>query len=256
MTDLVQVSLTDGILHIRLTRPDKKNALTVAMYAAMADALAQAEADDAVRVVLLSGAGTAFTAGNDLKDFTAPQPGAEDRPVWRFLCSIASATRPIVAAVQGPAVGIGTTMLLHCDIVVASEDAMLRLPFVDLGLVPEAASSLLLPRTMGHRRAAAMLMLGEALDARTALAQGIVSHVVPVADLQATALELARRLAAKAPAALRQTKALMKGDGAAVQARMEQEGAVFAAQLKSPEVAEAIAAFFEKRAPDFSRLAQ
>ena len=161
-----------------------------------------------------------------------------------------------MAAVQGPAVGIGTTMLLHCDIVVASEDAMLRLPFVDLGLVPEAASSLLLPRTMGHRRAAAMLMLGEALDARTALAQGIVSHVVPVADLQATALELARRLAAKAPAALRQTKALMKGDGAAVQARMEQEGAVFAAQLKSPEVAEAIAAFFEKRAPDFSRLAQ
>ena len=252
MSDHVKVSTAGGIMEVRLDRPDKRNALTVAMYQAMADALAAAESDPAVRVVLLSGSGESFTAGNDLKDFAAPPPQTGEKASSQFLRRISSSSRIVVAAVQGNAVGVGTTLLLHCDFVVAAEDARLHLPFVNLGLVPEAASSLLLPRAIGHKRAAELFILGEPIDAATALAWGLVNRVVPVDALATAARDLAAAIASRAPAAVRLTKALMKSATATVPARMDEEAIHFGAQLKSPEVKEAIAAFFERRKPDFS----
>ena len=242
-----------AVAEIVFDRPDKRNAITVAMYAAMADALDAAEADDAVRVVLFHGNGGAFTAGNDLQDFLAHPPDGPDVPVFRFLRSLAGARKPLVAAVQGPAVGIGTTMLLHCDFVLAAEDARFALPFVNLGLVPEAASSLLLPRLAGYQRAAELLFLGDPFDAATALRLGLVGRVLPEGELLAAARSLAGRLAGKAPEALRATKALLKSACATVAGRMEEEASVFTRQLHSNELKEAVAAFFEKRPPDFSR---
>lgn len=242
-----------AVAEIVFDRPDKRNAITVAMYAAMAEALAEAEADEAVLVVLFHGTGGAFTAGNDLHDFLAHPPDGPDAPVFRFLRGLAGARKPLVAAVAGPAVGIGTTMLLHCDIVLAGEDARFALPFVNLGLVPEAASSLLLPRLAGHQRAAELLLLGDPFDAATAQRIGLVARVLPEADLLAAARALADRLAAKAPASVLATKALLKSASGTVAARMEEEAAVFARQLQSAELKEAVAAFFEKRPPTFSR---
>lgn len=254
MTAHVTVSRDAGILTIRFDRADKKNAITVAMYDAMARALTEAERDDAVRVVLFTAAGDTFTAGNDLGDFMSKPPVGADSPVMQFLLAISSATKPLVAAVDGPAVGVGLTMLLHCDLVFASERASLRAPFVDLGLVPEAASSLLLPRTIGHQRAAQLLMLVDPLSAADAHGLGLVNAVVPAAELAAVARRACERLAAKPPRALKLTKALLKEvQHATVPERLAHEGALFAAQLGSAEVREAISAFFQKRTPDFSK---
>lgn len=253
MTEHIRVEIAAGIAEIRFDRPAKKNAITAAMYAAMRDALLGCAVDESVRIVLFTAAGDSFTAGNDLADFLGVREG--EQAVTGFLKAIATAPKPLVAAVRGNAVGVGTTMLLHCDIVVASETARLQVPFVNLGLVPEAASSLLLPRVIGHQRASAMVLLGEALDAATALAAGLVNRVVPDADLDAVARQVAANIAAKAPTAVRLAKRLLKGDPAATLARMDEEGVHFAAQLKSAECREAIAAFYDKRAPDFSRAA-
>jgi enoyl-CoA hydratase/carnithine racemase len=260
MSDHILTSTADGVMEITIDRPDKKNALTVAMYAAFADALGHAATDPAIRAVLITGSGGAFTAGNDLKDFlNSPEasiaPDDMDRPVLRFLRAISTAPKPVVAAVQGVAVGVGTTMLLHCDMVVAGRGARFQLPFTNLGLVPEAASSLLLPRLIGMQRAAEMLLLGEPVDAATAFQWGLVNRLVDDAEVLETARGLARKLAAQAPEAVRLTKALMRGDSRdTIAARMAEEGTAFAAQLKSAELKEAVAAFFEKRKPDFSRV--
>lgn len=250
---MIEFSIADGIAEIRMNRPEKRNAITAEMYAAMRDNVHAAEADARVRVILFSGAGVSFTAGNDLNDFLKAEHGT-DTPVRGFLRAIAGAKKPMVAAVQGDAVGVGTTMLLHCDLVVLATTARLKLPFIDLALVPEAASSLLLPRAIGHYRASAMVLLGEIVDAPTALAMGLAYKVVDVAALADEARKVAARLAAKAPGSMRLIKQLLKSETATVPARMEEEGGHFAAQLRSAETKEAIAAFFQKRAPDFSNL--
>src|ERR1700690_2122258 len=244
----------DGVLRIEINRPDKKNALTAAMYQAMADAIKAAEADPGVRVVLIHGKADVFTAGNDLQDFLDNPPRDDNRPVFQFLYGISEAQKPIVAAVAGAAVGIGTTMLLHCDLVYAAPNARLQLPFVNLGLVPEAASSLLLPALVGYQRAAELLLLGEPFTAQRAKEIGLVTEVVPESELFATAMAQARKLAAKPAASLRLTKRLMKqGQMAAVAQQINMESAHFGERLNSPEAKEAFSAFLEKRKPDFSR---
>ena len=247
MSEHIIVGRDGSVAELRLARPAKRNAITAAMYAALADGLAAAHADAGVRAILLSAEGPSFTAGNDLHDFLANPPQGPDSPVFRFLHGLAGAGKPIVAAVQGQAVGIGTTMLLHCDLVVLADDAQLRMPFVDLALVPEAASSLLIPRAIGHARAAEMLMLGDAIDAPTALAWGLANRVVPAGSERAAALALAHRLADKPPTALALTKRLLRDDAAGVAARMDAEGDHFGQQLQSPELKGAIAAFFARK---------
>lgn len=242
-----------AVAEIAFDRPDKRNAITVAMYAALADAVEAAEADPAVRVLLFHGHGGAFTAGNDLADFVANPPDGSERPVFRFLRALTTTRKPLLAAVAGPAVGIGTTMLLHCDLVLADDTARFGLPFVNLGLVPEAASSLLLPRLAGHQRAAELFLLGDPFDAATAERIGLVNRVVPAAELLEAARALADRLAAKPPQALQATKALLKSASTTVAERLDEELEVFVHQLRSAELKEAVAAFFEKRPPDFSR---
>jgi enoyl-CoA hydratase/carnithine racemase len=254
MSSLILTEVADGILRIQINRPDKKNALTVAMYAELAAAFDRAASDPAVRVVLIHGHPQVFTSGNDLADFMNPAPAADDRPVLRFLRAISSAAQPIVAAVNGAAVGIGTTMLLHCDLVYAGEAARFQLPFVNLGLVPEAGSSLLLPATVGYQRAAALLLLGEPVSAVKAHQYGIVTEVVADSETVDAATQAAKKLAAKPPAAVRLAKMLMKKplvDAVAKQILEEVEH--FDRQLRSPEAAEALKAFSEKRAPDYSR---
>lgn len=244
----------DRIASIELNRADKKNAITADMYQAMADALRAAESDPQVRVVLIHGKADCFTAGNDLKDFLDRPPHGENSPVFQFLQGISTAAKPLVAAVGGPAVGIGTTMLLHCDFVYAAPNARFQLPFVPLGLVPEAGSSLLLPMLAGYQRAAELLMLGKPFTAEKALAAGIVTEIVPGDELLGYALEAAAALAALPPASLRMTKALMKAPRAGgLAAAMASEGEKFRAQLSSAEAKEAMTAFFEKRKPDFSK---
>jgi enoyl-CoA hydratase/carnithine racemase len=251
MDDLVVVASVDGILEIRFNRPEKKNALTRGMYEAVRAALEHADADPAIRVVLLTGTGDTFTSGNDVKDFqgtnSAPRGGS------RFLPAISSLQKPLIAAVNGAAIGVGTTMLLHCDLIVAARSARFVMPFTSLGLVPEAASSLLVPRLLGHQRASALLLLGEPLDAATALEWGLVNRVVDDAALMDTAREMARRLAALPPQAVRLTKRLIKHGEPDVAGRIQQEIALFTERLASPEAQEAFAAFMEKRKPDFSR---
>ena len=254
MTDLIQTIFADGIAEIRFNRPDKKNAILVEMYAALRDAIRVAEIDPSIRVILFTAAGDSFTAGNDLKDFLAPRGTEAEPPVTGFLNAIATAEKPMIAAVRGNAVGVGTTMLLHCDLVLASPEAQLQVPFVNLGLVPEAASSLLLPRLLGHQRAAALVLLGDRLGAAEALAAGLVYRVVPLADLDTEARAVAARLAAQAPTAVHLSKRLLKRAPESVADRMAEEGKHFAAQLQSAEVKEAIGAFFEKRPADFSRI--
>ena len=243
----------DGhVLRLTLDRPAKKNAITRAMYTALADALADAERDPAVRAVVLGGRGGAFTAGNDLGDFMMDPPTGPDSPTFRFLAAVSAFPKPLVAAVEGAAIGIGTTVLLHCDLAYAAPEALFKMPFVDLGLVPEAASSLLLPRLAGQARATELLMLGESFSAEVAREIGLVNEVV--ADPAARAVERARALAAKPPEAIRLTKALLRGETAeAVGATIAREGELFVGRLQSPEAEEAFTAFFEKRAPDFSR---
>lgn len=250
----ISVSTGDRITRIELDRAEKKNAITAGMYQAMADALRAAEADPQVRVVLIHGKPDCFTAGNDLKDFLERPPSGDGSPVFQFLQGISTAAKPLVAAVGGPAVGIGTTMLLHCDFVYASPNTRFQMPFVTLGLVPEAASSLLLPMLAGYHQAAELLLLGKPFTAEKALAAGIVTEIVQDGDLLDHALDVAASLAALPPASLRMTKALMKSRYAStVKEAMASEGENFRAQLGSAEAREAMQAFFEKRKPDFSR---
>lgn len=252
----VTVDLQDGVQTITLTRPDKKNALTNDMYGALADALEAAESRPEIRVTVFQGDGDMFTAGNDLGDFAKQSGGAGPavRHVSRFLKNLAQASTPLVAAVQGKAVGVGTTLLLHCDLVVLTEDAELITPFVNLALVPEAASTWLIPQRIGYARAYEMFALGEAVPAQRALALGLANRVVPLAELRAHAQGLARQLATKPAGSLTAMKRLMR-DAAAIAAQMDREGEVFQQRLKSAEAREAFAAFAEKRKPDFSKLA-
>lgn len=255
-TELVLVSTADAITEIRLNRPAKKNALTQAMYVTIVDALAAAEADPAVRCILLTGytpdeagaPGAVFTAGNDIADFISDFNMDAGSPVFRFLFALVRAKKPIVAAVNGVAVGVGTTMLLHCDMVFCGRSARFQLPFINLALVPEAGSSLLLPRLVGQRRAAELLMLGDPFDATTAEALGIVNHMVEDADVLPRARAAALALAAKAPGALATTKELLR---APIRPQLEEvlmtEARAFAAGLQSEEAIAALQAFLARR---------
>lgn len=248
--------LAGGVLTLTLNRPEKKNALTRGMYQSLADALERADRDPAIRCVLLRANGDMFTAGNDILDFTAAaaaNDGTLDALVASgnpLLNALGRARIPLVAAVQGRAVGVGVTLLLHCDMVFVAEDALLTTPFVNLALAPEAASSLLLPARIGHVRAFSMLVLGEAIDGRKAEAWGIANAAVPAGELQVRARTAADAIAARARDSVAITKALMR-DHDAIAARMAEENRHFAAQLKSAEAQEAFAAFAQKRAPNF-----
>ena len=253
MNEHVRVERVGGVLGITLARPEQRNAITVAMYTALADALEHAAGDQAIRVVTISGEGQDFAAGNDLADFLKALPRDTDEiPVWRFLRALASCETPIIAAVQGNCVGIGTTMLFHCDLVIADETARFSLPFVDLALVPEAASSLLFPRLAGRRRAARHLLLCEPFGTEDAQAMGLVSHCVNQGVLTSKLDEIVAALLAKPPEALRQTQRLLRhGLKEEILDRMKLESSFFAERLQSSEVKEAINAFFEKRRPSF-----
>jgi len=254
MTDHILTTVDNGVMTIRINRPEKKNALTVAMYGAMGESLQAAESDDHVRVVLITGTANIFSAGNDIMDFMQNPPFDVNSPVANFLMAIVKAQKPIVAAVNGVAIGVGTTMLLHCDLVYAGENARFHLPFVDLALVPEAGSSYILPRMMGHQRAAELLMLSDSFDAQTAREFGFVNEVLPDDGVEARAMAVARALAAKPPAALRLTKALIKrGSAEAVEETIYHELGQFRQLLQSPEATEAFTAFMERRKPDFSK---
>ncbi|MEO8118117.1 MAG: enoyl-CoA hydratase [Rhodoferax sp.] len=254
MTEIL-IDTSASVMTITLNRVDKKNSLTGAMYAAMADALVQAAADDAIRAVVFQGHETIFSAGNDIGDFLNAPPAGQDSPVFRFLRAISSFPKPLVAAVCGPAVGIGTTLLFHCDLVYAGDNAQFSLPFVNLGLCPEAASSYLAPQLMGYGRAAEALLLGEPFMAEAALEMGLISRIVPPAEAAALAQRQAQKLAAKPMSSLIETKRLMKTSQAGVVAeRMVEEGASFARMLREPAAREAFTAFMEKRKPDFSKI--
>ena len=254
MSDTVVVTQHDGVLEIRLNRPEKKNALTPAMYEAVSAGFEHADADAAIRVVLLTGTGDTFTSGNDIKDFQERDGDRAPRGGSRFLPVLSSLQKPLIAAVNGAAIGVGTTMLMHCDLIVAARSARFVMPFTSLALIPEAASTLLVPRLLGHQRAAALLLLGEPLDAATALDWGFVNRVVDDAALMTVAREMAARLAALPPQAMRLTKRLMKHGAPDVAGRIAEEIGLFSERLASPEAQEAFAAFMEKRKPDFSRL--
>ena len=251
MSEHIQIERGGGRLRIRMNRPERRNAITVAMYAALADAIEAAATDDEVRVITIEGAGEDFTAGNDLADFLAdmPPPGTTDIPVWRLLRALANNEVPIIAAVHGNAVGIGTTMVFHCDLVLAEEGSRFVMPFVDLGLVPEAASSLLLPRLAGRRRAARYLLLGESFGPKEALEFGLVSHVVANGQLDSALKSTVDALLAKPAHALRLTQRLLRREGREeILERMEHENAHFAERLTSDEVKQAITGFFAARA--------
>lgn len=243
-----------GVRTITFNRVERKNSITTAMYAQLADAFETAAQDAAVRVVVLQGDAAVFSAGNDIGDFLQQPPSTQDAPVFRFLRAIATFPKPVVAAVCGPAVGIGTTMLLHCDLVYAGDNAAFSMPFVNLGLCPEAASSLLVPQMLGYHRAAEALLLGEPFMAEAALEVGLVNRVVPPTECNAIAQAQARKLAAKPLSALIETKRLLKqGQTAAVLERMAEEGVSFGRMLREPAAREAFSAFMEKRHPDFSK---
>jgi enoyl-CoA hydratase/carnithine racemase len=257
MTDHIRIAQDAGILTLTFARPEKKNALTNAMYEVIVRELNRAENDPNVRVIVLQADGDMFTAGNDIGDFAAVATGAVSaRSIGAspFLHALAHLTKPLVAAVQGNAVGVGTTMLLHCDMVFISETAQLTTPFVNLALVPEAASSWLLPARIGYARAYAMFALGQPIDGKTAAQIGIANAAVPVGDVQKRALEAAKALATRPSEALRAMKKLMR-DAEAIKAVMQLEGEEFEVRLKSPEAAEAFRAFIERRPPNFSKVA-
>lgn len=245
-TDLL-IGREGGVIEITFSRPAKKNAITNAMYGAIADALVAARNDDKTRAVLFAAEGDFFTSGNDIKDFAAQASGGFEGPrhVARFLEELISADKPLVAAVQGHAVGVGATMLLHCDLVFVAEEARLTTPFVDLGLVPENASSLTMPARLGHARAFAMLGLCEPLSGREAAAFGLANAALPAVEVRARARAAAEALAQKPPEALKLTKRLMR-DRDALLARMREEGEIFAERLQSPEAAAAFAKFLQR----------
>ena len=254
----IKTAILNGVATIEIARPEKKNALTVAMYQALSDALRAATAEPSVRAVLITGQPGIFTAGNDLEDFMAraPDPDVDpmETPVFRFMRSLVECDKPVVAAVTGAAIGIGTTMLLHCDLVYVSDEARLAMPFVGLGLVPEFAASLLVARTTGHVRAAEKLLLGEPFTAAQAVECGLANAVLPAGEVVAHARRVAERFLALPPGAVRESKQLMRGhDRAQVLQAIRDEAEVFTRRLRSPEAQEAFQAFFQKRKPDFSR---
>jgi enoyl-CoA hydratase/carnithine racemase len=254
MTDIL-VHTEAGVMTVTLNRVDKKNSITADMYGAMADALDAAAGDPAVRVVVIQGHETIFSAGNDIGDFLNKPPAGTGSPVFRFLRGIAAFPKPLLAAVCGPAVGVGTTMLLHCDLVYAGDNAAFSMPFVNLGLCPEAASSLLLPQMLGYHRAAEALLLGEPFMAEAALEVGLVNRVVPPTEANGIAQQVARKLAAKPLSSLVETKRLMKkGQAELVARQMGDEGASFSRMLGEPAAKEAFTAFMERRKPDFSKV--
>jgi len=245
----------NGVMTITFNRLERKNSITSAMYGAMADALAQAGSDPAIRVAVLQGHETVFSAGNDIGDFLNQPPAGADSPVFLFLRGIATFPKPLIAAVCGPAVGVGTTMLFHCDLVYAGDNAAFSMPFVNLGLCPEAASSLLVPQMFGYHRAAEALLLGEPFMAEAALEVGLVNRVVPPTEANGVAQAAARKLAAKPVNSLVETKRLMKkGQQQLVLQQMADEGQTFSRMLGEPAAREAFGAFMEKRLPDFSRI--
>ncbi|MGE0288176.1 MAG: enoyl-CoA hydratase [Bradyrhizobium sp.] len=256
MTEHIKIERKDGVLTLTFARPDKKNALTNAMYGVLADSLIAAEADPSARVVVLRGEGDMFTSGNDVGEFAAIVAGAVqgERHVSRFVRALAQATRPLVAAAQGRAVGIGATMLLHCDFVVLADNAQLSTPFINLALVPEAASTLLMPMRIGYARAYEMFALGEAMSAQTALDLGVANRVVPLDKLHTEAAGIADRLARLPVGSLAATKKLMRNPAPLV-AQIDAESQHFAARLKTAEAREAFTAFAERRPPDFTKVA-
>jgi enoyl-CoA hydratase/carnithine racemase len=253
MTEHVTSELDQGVLRLTFDRPDKKNALSQSMYGALADGIIRVESEPDARVLHLTGNGDMFTAGNDIADFQVGATTGVETEVMRFLRKLIATDVPIVAAVNGPAIGVGVTMLLHMDFVFAASEATFRAPFIDLGLVPEAASSMLMPLQMGYRSAAAMLMMGEKFSAEQALQAGIVGEIVSQATLLERSHAAALRLARKPRQALRSTKQLMRMEPSPIAARLEVEMREFSLALKSPEAREAMSAFMEKRAPDFTK---
>ena len=245
---------TNGVAVIEIARPEKKNALTQAMYTAMAEAIVAADADAAIRAVLITGQPGIFTSGNDLEDFMQRPPSSEESPVFQFMKALAECGKPVVAAVTGGAIGIGTTMLLHCDLVYVSDEARLAMPFVTLGLVPEYAASLLIPQRVGHAKATELLLLGEPFNGETAVDLGIANAVLPAAEVVNHARRMAERFNALPPGAVRESKALMRrGQAALVKETIAVEAGIFGKRLRSPEAMEAFQAFFQKRKPDFSK---
>ncbi len=246
-----------GLLTIEFNRLERKNAITAAMYQSMADALLDAEQDTAVRAILIAGKPEIFTAGNDLDDFmknSAPGVAVENRPVYQFMRALHGSTKPVIAAVAGAAIGIGTTMLMHCDLVYAADNAKFSMPFTQLGLCPEFASSLLLTQLAGYPRAAEKLLLGEAFGAQEAFEMGLLTKVLPASELRAFAEQQAAKLVALPAASIRTTKALMKRPRVKdIESAIAAENERFAAMLLAPEAKEAFTAFFEKRKPDFSK---
>jgi len=253
MTALVLSETKDGIATIRFNRPDKKNALNTEMYDLLAKAVAAAQADRSVRVIVFTGAGEAFTAGNDLKDFVENPPNSPDAPVFKFMTGMCEVTKPVIGAVNGLAIGIGVTILLHCDFAYAVPGARLQLPFVNLALVPEFASSLLLREQIGARKATELLMLGDAFTSEVAFEYGLFNEIVPADKLLSVVEAKAKSIVAKPPGALRDTKTLIRTDRKAVLAKMHEEIDYFAKRLKTPELKEAVDAFFAKRPADFSK---
>jgi enoyl-CoA hydratase/carnithine racemase len=256
----IKTATLNGVATIEIARPEKKNALTIAMYQAMADALHAARADGAVRAVLLTGQPGIFTSGNDIEDFMSRPPGGGsdgmDSPVFQFMRALIECDKPVVAAVTGAAIGIGTTMLLHCDFAYVSDEARLAMPFVGLGLVPEFASSLLLPQLMGQARAAEKLLLGDPFTGADAVEYGIANAVLPAGEVVNHARRVAERFNSLPPGAVRDAKKLLRGPQAeAILKTIRSEGELFAARLRSPEAMEAFQAFFQKRKPDFSKFA-
>ncbi|EYC50368.1 enoyl-CoA hydratase [Hylemonella gracilis str. Niagara R] len=254
MSDIL-VHTEAGITTLSFNRPERKNSITSAMYAQLADAMEAAAADASVRVLVFQGSETVFSAGNDIGDFLNAPPADPNAPVWRFMRALAGFPKPALAAVNGPAVGIGTTLLFHCDLVFAGDNAAFSMPFVNLGLCPEFASSLLVPRMFGYHRAAEALLLGEPFMAEAALEVGLVNRVLAPTETHAYAQAQARKLAAKPLSALVETKRLMKrGLDVEVNARMNEEGASFGRMLREPAAQEAFGAFMAKRKPDFSKV--
>jgi len=254
----IRTATLNGVATIEIARPEKKNALTVAMYQAMSDALHAAREDDAVRAVLITGQPGIFTSGNDIEDFMKRAPGqgseALDSPVFRFMRALLECDKPVVAAVTGAAIGIGTTMLLHCDFVYVSDEARLAMPFVALGLVPEFASSLVVPQLMGHRRAAEKLLTGDPFTAAQAVDCGIATAVLPAGEVVNHARRVAERFNQLPPGAVREAKQLMRApQRELILQTIRSEGEIFARRLRSPEAMEAFQAFFQKRQPDFSK---
>ncbi|MEX8520504.1 MAG: enoyl-CoA hydratase [Leptothrix sp. (in: b-proteobacteria)] len=252
----IKTATLNGVATLEIARPEKKNALTLAMYQAMADALVAAQADSAVRAVLITGQPGIFTSGNDLEDFMQRPPQGMDSPVFRFMQALLDCDKPVVVAVTGAAIGIGTTLLLHCDFVYVSDEARLAMPFVGLGLVPEFGASLLVPQLMGARKAAEKLLLGDPFTGDDAVECGIANAVLPAGEVLPHARRVAERFNALPPGAVRDSKRLLRApQREALRTVIAEEARLFAERLRSPEAQEAFQAFFQKRSPDFSKFA-